>query len=150
MDRSNTFHQITANITIILFIILFTYAAITKLLDFNNFQIQLGQSPLTNLFAKPLSLVIPLIELIIALALCFRAFRFWALFAGYSLMLMFTTYIFIILNYSSYIPCSCGGILEKLGWTEHLAFNILFTTLAVSSLIQLNRQNRNHSKNNVL
>jgi hypothetical protein len=46
-------------------------------------------------------------------------------------MTMFSGYIIAILNFSDYVPCSCGGILEKLGWTEHLAFNIAFMVLAV-------------------
>lgn len=43
---------------------------------------------------------------------------------------MFTAYIIVILNYSSFVPCSCGGILEEMGWKEHLIFNIAFTILA--------------------
>lgn len=140
MGRSKTVIQIIPKLTSLLLIILFTYAAFTKLLDFDNFQIQLGQSPLTNVFAKALSVSIPLLELMIVLALCFRALRFWGLFAGYILMLLFSGYIFIILNYSSYVPCSCGGILEKLGWTEHLVFNVLVTLLACSALLISNKQ----------
>jgi len=48
-------------------------------------------------------------------------------------MLMFTSYIIVILNYSSFVPCSCGGILEKIGWKEHLIFNIVFTILAATA-----------------
>lgn len=33
------------------------------------------------------------------------------------------------------IPCSCGGILESLGWREHLYFNLAFIALAVLALI---------------
>jgi hypothetical protein len=48
---------------------------------------------------------------------------------------MFTFYIVIILNFSSFIPCSCGGILEKLGWREHLIFNIFFLFLALAAAV---------------
>ncbi len=50
-------------------------------------------------------------------------------------MIAFTAYIFIILNYSSYVPCSSGGILQDLGWTEHLVFNLFFVFLALIALI---------------
>ncbi|TGN26443.1 MauE/DoxX family redox-associated membrane protein [Empedobacter tilapiae] len=35
-----------------LFIILFIYAAVSKLIDFENFQIQLAQSPLLSVYAE--------------------------------------------------------------------------------------------------
>jgi hypothetical protein len=47
---------------------------------------------------------------------------------------MFTTYIIIILNFTSFTPCSCGGVLEDLGWTEHLIFNIAFIVLSAVAL----------------
>jgi hypothetical protein len=48
---------------------------------------------------------------------------------------MFTTYIIIITRFSPYVPCSCGGVLQKLGWTEHLVFNIVFVVLAATGII---------------
>src|SRR5690606_36105991 len=57
---------------------------------------------------------------------------------SYVLMLFFSTYIYIILNYSPYVPCSCGGVLEKMGWSEHLIFNITFCALALIALYLLN------------
>lgn len=50
-------------------------------------------------------------------------------------MTMFTTYIYVILNYSSFTPCSCGGVLEKMSWTEHLLFNIVFILLSGLAII---------------
>src|SRR5690606_10893575 len=46
-------------------------------------------------------------------------------------MVAFTVYIYLILNYSDFVPCSCGGILEKLGWTEHLIFNAAAVLLSI-------------------
>lgn len=113
------------------YILLFVYAAVSKLLDFENFRVQLGQSPLLGAYAEWIAWIIPLLELLIALALSFSKFRRIALLASYFLMVMFTAYIYIILNYSSFIPCSCGGVLEKMSWDEHLLFNVVFILLAV-------------------
>lgn len=118
----------------ILYILLFVYAAVSKLLDFENFQVQLGQSPLLSAYAKVLSWLIPVIELIIALALTIDSFRFWGLYGALVMMTLFTSYIYIILNFSTDVPCSCGGVLEKLGWTEHLIFNVIFMFLAIIGL----------------
>ncbi|MNQ01726.1 Methylamine utilization protein MauE [compost metagenome] len=121
----------------LVYILLFVYAAVSKLLDFENFQVQLGQSPLLSAYASWVSWLVPIIELILALLLFFPKWRVIALFAAFSLMVMFTAYIYIILNYSSFVPCSCGGILEKMGWTEHLIFNVVFIMLAAVGILIL-------------
>ncbi len=77
------------------------------------------------------------VEFTIALLLAIPKTRFIALFASFTLMLLFTAYIIVILNYSSFVPCSCGGILEQLGWKEHLIFNIVFTLLAATAILIL-------------
>jgi uncharacterized membrane protein YphA (DoxX/SURF4 family) len=117
-----------------LYIFLFVYAAVSKVMDFENFQVQLGQSPLLSAFAGYIAWTVPVIELLISIFIVIPRFRTVALYAAFSLMVLFTAYIFIILNYSSFVPCSCGGILEKLGWTEHLVFNIFFIAIAVIAL----------------
>ena len=118
-----------------LFILLFVYAAVSKLLEYENFAVQIGQSPLLSAYAGLLAWLVPALEIIIAFLLIFKRLQFWSLFAAYVLMIMFTAYIFIMLNYSSFLPCSCGGILEKLDWTEHLIFNIGFVVLAFIAMI---------------
>jgi uncharacterized membrane protein YphA (DoxX/SURF4 family) len=113
-----------------LFILLYLYAAVSKLLDFETFTIQLAQSPLLSAYASIISWLVPGIEIAIAILLMFPRFRTIALYAAFILMVMFTAYIYIILNFSDFIPCSCGGVLEKLSWTQHLFFNIFFIILA--------------------
>lgn len=118
-----------------LYIILFVYAGVSKLIEFQNFQAQLGQSPLLSAFAVPVSYAVIITEFAIALGLSIRTLRLASLYASFCLMVLFTAYIIIILNYSSYVPCSCGGILEKMGWTEHLIFNICFALLAFIAIV---------------
>jgi hypothetical protein len=118
-----------------LFAFLFTYAAVSKILTFHDFRIKLGQSPLLSAFAGYVAIGVPLVELLIVGVLLFPRWRITGLYAAFCLMIAFTAYIFIILNYSSYVPCSCGGILQDLGWTEHLVFNLAFVFLALIALI---------------
>ena len=118
-----------------LFIILFLYAALTKLLDYEKFRIQIGQSPLLTVFAGWIAWMVPVAEILISIMLVLARFRLIGLYAAFSLMVMFTTYIICILTLSLYIPCSCGGVLEKLGWTEHLIFNIAFIILAAVAIL---------------
>src|SRR5690554_6490172 len=120
-----------------LFMLLFVYAAVSKLLDFNTFQNQLGQSPLLSAYANIIVWAIPISEIAIAILLSFKQSRLLGLYKFYGLMIMFTTYIIIILNFTSYTPCSCGGVLEKLGWIEHLYFNLAFIILSALSIVLL-------------
>ncbi|WP_310555182.1 MauE/DoxX family redox-associated membrane protein [Flavobacterium sp.] len=118
-----------------IYILLFVYAAASKLLDFENFQVQLGQSPLLSAYAYFISYAVPTFELLICCLFIIPRCRMIGLFAAYGLMVMFTAYIYIILNYSSFIPCSCGGILEDLSWNQHIFFNIAFIILAIIGVL---------------
>ena len=118
-----------------LFILLFAYAAIMKLLDVQKFTVQIGKSPLLESYANLVAWAIPSIELIIAGMLVWGRFRLTGLYASFTLMSMFTIYIIAILQFSEKIPCSCGGILEDMGWTEHLFFNIGFVLLSMVGIV---------------
>ena len=126
----------------IMYVLLFVYAAVSKLLDFENFLAQLGQSPLLSPFADYVSVGVISTEFSIAILLSIPKFRQFALWGAVALMILFTTYIVIILNFSSFVPCSCGGILEKLGWTEHLIFNVVFVVLGVVAILLKSWTNR--------
>lgn len=120
--------EIVVEVICFLFIVLFVYAAVNKLMDVQKFQVQIGQSPLLTSFGW-LAWAMPILEIVIAVALAISRLRMIGLYASFSLMVMFTAYIVAILNFSFYIPCACGGVLEKLGWTEHLIFNAAFVLL---------------------
>ncbi|HUH34294.1 MAG TPA: MauE/DoxX family redox-associated membrane protein [Moheibacter sp.] len=122
------------NLISYLYILLFVYASVSKLLDFENFQIQLGQSPLLSAYAGPISFMVIFIELLLAAALIFDRTKLIGLYGSFSLMVAFSIYIYLILNYSDFVPCSCGGVLEKLGWTEHLVFNLAFVGLGACAI----------------
>jgi uncharacterized membrane protein YphA (DoxX/SURF4 family) len=132
---------LAVEIICVLFVFLFVYAAVNKLLDVQKFTAQIGQSPLLTSFGW-IAWFIPLIEIIISIALCFRLTRVIALYASFSLMTIFSAYIVSILNFSYYVPCSCGGILEMLGWKEHLIFNLVFVLLAAFGILAVADQGR--------
>ncbi len=82
----------------VLFILLFVYAAVSKLLDYEKFRVQLGQSPLLTAFAGWVALIIPAAEILVSLLLATRRWRLVGLYAAFSLMVMFTAYIIVILK----------------------------------------------------
>lgn len=135
MKSSQRIKTIIIETVCLLYILLFVYAALNKILDFENFQVQLGQSPLLSAYAGWVSWGVPIIELLIVSMLFFNRTRYVALFSTFCLMVMFSSYIFIMLHFSPFVPCSCGGILEKLSWNQHLIFNIVFVFIALVALL---------------
>ena len=130
-----------------LLVFLFIYTAASKLLDFGKFKYQLSQSPFITNISWFVVWAIPLGELIISAALISKRTRLAGLYLSFFLMLLFTGYIFIMLRYSSYLPCSCGGVLSKMTWKQHFVFNLAFTGLSLSGiLIQNRKSNKSHTK----
>jgi uncharacterized membrane protein YphA (DoxX/SURF4 family) len=134
MKFSKSIYQYIPTLASVLYIVLFVYAASSKLFDFDNFRIQLGQSPILTAYADWVSWGIPILELAIAVLFLVPKYMVLAFYASFLLMLMFTSYIILILNFSDFIPCSCGGVLDKLSWTDHIIFNIVFIAIAVIGL----------------
>lgn len=122
------------------FILLFVYAAFSKLLDFENFQIQLAQSPLLSAYAGVVSYGMLAIELLTALLLIWDKTRRIGLYASFGLMTAFTLYIYLILNHADNIPCSCGGILENMSWDQHLVFNFTCMLLALMAIVFIRKE----------
>lgn len=116
------------------FVLLFIYASVSKLLDFENFQVQLAQSPLISAYAEPISYAVIISELIIVAFLLVPTLRAIGLYLSFGIMVSFTLYIYLILNYSDFVPCSCGGILEKMSWNQHLIFNIVCVFLSAAAI----------------
>jgi uncharacterized membrane protein YphA (DoxX/SURF4 family) len=118
-----------------LLILLFMYAAVSKLLDYETFKLQLSKSPFITQFAGVTAWALPVGEILVGLALSFKKTRLLGLYASLFLMTMFTAYIWVMLNYSYDIPCSCGGVLSKMSWNEHFWFNILFVVASIVGII---------------
>ncbi|OMP75091.1 MauE/DoxX family redox-associated membrane protein [[Flexibacter] sp. ATCC 35208] len=118
-----------------LFILLFTYAAVSKLADVQNFKTQISQSPLLTPFGAIIMWAIPTIEFIIVGLLLFNKTRMTGLYFSYGLMVIFTMYIIAITRFSTFIPCSCGGILQQMTWNQHLFFNLIFVVLGIISVL---------------
>jgi putative oxidoreductase len=119
-----------------LLIVLFLYASLSKFLDFKTFIGEMNNQPMPNSWTPFLVWIIPCSEVAIALALLFEYTRLLGLYASLVLMTLFTLYtLSILLHLFSYIPCSCGGIIKKLTWKQHLVFNLFFVALSGLGII---------------
>jgi len=125
----------------LLFIVLFLYTGISKLMEYTVFKEQIATSPILAPVAPFIAWALPLAEFAVAVLLFIPKWKLWGLYASFALMLAFTGYIVAILNFSAELPCSCGGVLEEMSWDQHLVFNIVFTALAlVAALLERKRR----------
>jgi hypothetical protein len=123
--------EVWVEIISLLFIVLFGYAASSKLLTYEKFEVQIGQSPLLTGLGEFLPVCVLSVEFLVVVFLMIERLRLVGLIMSFSLMVMFTAYIGAILTFSPYLPCSCGGVLELLGWRAHFIFNLVFVGLSV-------------------
>jgi hypothetical protein len=118
------------NLVAALFILLFTYTALSKFLDFRNFQYTLGKSPLVGRYHTMIAWALPVGELITSVLLFMPRTKLAGLHVSLLLMSVFTLYIAYMLAFAPHLPCSCGGVIRWMNWKQHLVFNLFFTGLA--------------------
>ena len=105
---------------------LFVYAAFDKLFQFDKFVVNMGQSGMLTPYASVLGWAVPAVEIVLALVLVLNWYRLLGLYMAFSLMTMFTTYIFIVRYVMDNELCGFGTAIEKLGWGGHFVLNIFF------------------------
>lgn len=127
-------NQIVVAIISLLLVLLFSYAAISKMLEFHKFMGQLKSSPLLQPVSGVLTWFIPSAELYAVILLLIPSWRRSGLLMSAVLMTVFTLYISVMLVFFDKLPCSCGGVFERMSWNQHLVFNIVFTLLAAAGL----------------
>ena len=129
----------------ILFVMLFLYSIISKIIDYTIFKELVSTSPILAPVAALIAWILPLLEFIIVGLLIVPRWRLKGLYASLALMVIFTIYIICLLLFNNHIPCSCGGVLERLSWPQHIVFNVLFISLALIGVL-LEKQYKNQSK----
>ncbi len=133
--------QITIELICFLLILLFVYAALNKLFDYNSFKQQLFYSPYIS-FLSVIAWLLPATELVTALMLAFKPTRFLGLLLSFFLMLGFTAYIGIMLLGNPHLPCTCGGVLKQMTWKQHLLFNVFFLLLSAGGVFLKTKQTK--------
>ncbi|NJW52697.1 hypothetical protein HC175_07165 [Salinimicrobium sp. CDJ15-91] len=119
------------DVSFLFFIILFTYAATSKLLIFETFHLQLEQSPFIGMISLPVAIILPGVLLVISFLFFITKFRLIAFYFSLALLIIFNIYILGVLIFAESIPCSCGGVINTFSWNEHLIFNIGCSLLAL-------------------
>lgn len=148
------FKDILKTTTVILVLILFMYTGVSKLIEYNKFVFQMQRVPLPLIqnLAPTLGGVVPIIEIALVIMLYFEKSRFLGLIGSLTLLVSFETYIIwmksLEVQLGIRLPCTCGGIISSMGWTEHLLFNAIFIILlALSTYFDWTNRTQNRTKN---
>ena len=131
------------DIVCVLLILLWVYAASSKLFNYSAFREQLTFSPFLRGVAKIVSIAIPAAELLATLLLTVMNKRIYGLLASLILLIVFTGYIAGMLLSGVHLPCSCGGVISSLSWKGHLAFNLFFLAITIVAIL-LEKKPGNH------
>lgn len=119
-----------------LLILLFLYASVSKFLDFKTFYREMNNQPWANSWTPFLVWIIPCSEILLSVALIFERTRLLGLYGSLTLMGLFTIYAtLILLNVFHRVPCSCGGVIKRLTWPQHLVLNLFYVILSVVGVI---------------
>lgn len=132
------------SIICVLLIALWSYAAISKILEFTTFGSQLRRQPLPVWSIPWLQWGLPVIEMGIALLINFQRTRLTGFIISSGMMTLFTFYVlFALTGAFGNIPCSCAGLISALRWKGHLVFNTMFTIISFAGIFLI-RQKENH------
>ncbi len=118
-----------------LLILMWFYAATSKLLSFQEFKISMSNQPLPHFLQSILIYTLPATEIAVAVLILFRRTLQLGLILSLFLMLAFTVYISLgLINALKWVPCSCGGILQQMTWPTHLVFNLAYITIILIAI----------------
>ncbi|TAM95924.1 MAG: hypothetical protein EPN39_14225 [Chitinophagaceae bacterium] len=120
-------------------IILFVYASLSKLMAYPLFTAQLEMHPLLRPFAGWLAWAVPAAELLVAALLVIPSTRLMGLYGSAILLFMFTVYLTVMILTDKHLPCSCGGLISRFTWRQHIVFNLVFLAIAITGIL-LNRK----------
>ncbi|SDF53868.1 MauE/DoxX family redox-associated membrane protein [Chitinophaga filiformis] len=115
-----------------LFTSMFIYAAVSKLMNYRIFILQMDRQPFPDRYTPLLVWSVLVSEILAAVMMMTFSLRRIGLFFATAMMICFTAYIILVkLNYYGVIPCSCGGVIASFTWTQHLFFNLFFVAIGI-------------------
>lgn len=115
---------------------LFSYAALSKAVIFEQFRHQLALQPFSHPVAALMAYLLPALELLAALLLAIRPPIVAGWWLSFMLMASFTAYsLLVLIGFWPQVPCPCGGILGTLPWSVHLAYNAFFFAVTITGIL---------------
>ena len=111
------------------FVFLFCYTGFDKLNHLEKFSRGISKIPYVGGMHVWIGWGVPLAELLISALLIIPKCNRLGLQLATGLMGIFTLYLGLMLAFAEKRLCYCSGVIESMGWLEHLLFNLLFVGL---------------------
>jgi len=123
------------------------YTATKKVMDLQAFAAHIEVLPyMRTWITYVLSAVVILLEYGLGLMLLYQPMRRSLYLGVIGLMLIYTAYIYAILNYALKLPCSCQGAFKSMTWEQHYLVNAVMAAVAVGTFILVYLFNKHISK----
>jgi|GEM_PF-2477464 len=127
---------------------LLLYTATKKTMDLEAFSAHLELLPYVGKTAAyMLTALVVLVEYGLAVLILYRYrdLRVYSLLLV--LMMVYTGYIYYILNHAPILPCSCQGAFKSITWQGHYMVNVVVTLLSATAigLLYLRKKEKNET-----
>lgn len=139
--------QIIVDVIAAIFILLFFYTALHKSLDIRSTARVITKTTGLTTMADIIAWIVVGVEYMTSGLLLFSKTRRIGLITSLVSMIGFTLYIGYMLMLKSNLPCTCGGIISRLTWVQHLVLNCFLIALAFWG-VNLSRHSDKYTKSN--
>lgn len=130
-------------------ILVWTYTGLDKLIRWDETWNAFHNQTFPPNLAEILSYAVPGVELLIALLLLFSVTRWSGFLSSILLLTIFNTYVGLIwVGAFPRVPCSCAGLIDRLGWSTHFWLNCFLILVGMAGL--LSGSKKTESKDSVL
>lgn len=123
-------------VIVVLFILLWAYAALPKFFNMKRFGEILETQAIPKWLAVVLKWTLPVAELGTVYLLLVPETRLPGMYISFFMMLVFTLYVGgIIFQVYDVYPCPCGALFRRMGWKKHYRVNLILTAVALLGIL---------------
>jgi putative oxidoreductase len=132
-SRTSVKRHVEITIKLICFMLAFVwiYTGVNKLYDWGGTQYGMYAQSFPIWLAELLIYILPPLEILVGLMLLVTRTRMIGLLLSLVLMLVFTGYVgWVYFGGRGFVPCTCGGIFNKMSWGTHFWINIILLLMS--------------------
>ncbi|MBF8457241.1 hypothetical protein IV494_08600 [Kaistella sp. G5-32] len=124
----------TVTVLAYFFVVVFIYATVQKVFDFETFSNQLNVAPQLGSYGAMVASLIVILQVLIVVLFCWRKSRFFGFSITVVMLGIFSIYMAVILLQKT-LPCECLGIIKGLNWKQNFAFTLFLLLIGVMGLL---------------
>lgn len=122
--------NIPAKISAGILSIVFLYTSLNKLSEPNTGIWAMFQPPILASIMHVVYILMPWLEITVTLLLATTRFRLLGLTFSLFLTIGFSVYLIYIRLNNEYLPCECGGGIDRLDWNVHILLDVFLIAIS--------------------